>query len=256
MRTTTLFRAAPFMLFWTGTAIAQNADSLRADSAFRRGDWPTSARLYSSIAAQAPSQGMAWLRLGIARQGLNDLDPAISAFEKAVTLGFQVSTATYRLARLHARKGNSDRAFAYLEQLVPTRAVPVAILDTLSEFSELRRDARYQVITTRMNALRYPCRSRPESRQFDFWIGDWDVTPFQAPPSPTLALLGTNRVDLQLESCMLVENWAGAGPGGGEGKSINFYDTNRNAWRQVWVADGGGSLDYIGGQWEDLAARL
>ena len=90
----------------------------------------------------------------------------------------------------------------------------------------------------------FPCRTGPEFHQFDFWIGDWDVSPFQMPPGPNLRVIGTNRVEPMLEHCAILENWtSGAGR---SGKSINFYDRNRQQWRQVWVADAGGSLDYAG----------
>jgi hypothetical protein len=227
-------------------ARAQDADSLRADSAFRRRDWQATSALYARIADRSPAQGMAWLRLGMARQAMDQVEPAIAAFDKALALQFQTSTALYRLARLHARKGDAPRAFGYLDQLVPLRAVPVAVLDTVSDLASLRSDARYKQVVDRMTALRFPCRTMPEARQFDFWIGDWNVTPWQTPPGPNVPLLGTNRVEPLLEQCALLEHWSGAGPGGGFGKSINFYDTNRRQWRQVWVADGGGSLDYAG----------
>jgi hypothetical protein len=225
---------------------AQSSDSLRADSAFRRSDWPTAEQLYATIAERQPTQGMAWLRLGLARHAQNKLDAAIPAFEKALELRFQAPTAMYRLARIHAARGHADRALTYLEQLVPTRAIPVPILDTASELASLRANPRFVTIRERMVALRYPCRTSPQARQFDFWIGDWVVTPFQAPAGPNAPILGHNRIELVLEQCMLVENWTAAGPGGGEGKSINFWDTSRNKWRQVWVADFGGSLDYAG----------
>ena len=225
---------------------AQDPDSLRADSAFRRQDWPVVAQLYERIASRSPQLGMAWMRVGMARQALGDVDPAIAAFNRAVSLNWQVPTATYRLARLYSRKGDLDRAFSALDRLVPLGAVPLAVLDTVADLAAARRDARWKNIADRLTAIRYPCRSMPEARQFDFWIGDWNVTPFQAPPGPNATLLGTNRVEPILEHCVLLENWTGAGPGGGSGKSMNFFDTNRRQWRQVWMADGGGSLDYAG----------
>jgi len=228
---------------------AQNPDSLRADSAFRRADWRTAATLYASIASAHPQQGMSWIRLGIARQALGEVDAAIPAFEKAIALNWQVPMATLRLARLHAVRDNLDKSFQYLDQLVPLRAVPLAVLDTISDLAAARRDARWKAMADRVTALRYPCRSQPEARQFDFWIGDWIVTPWAQPPGPNMTVLGANRIEAILEHCVLLENWT-AGPAGGfggrAGKSINFWDTNRRQWRQVWVADGGTSLDYAG----------
>ena len=84
----------------------------------------------------------------------------------------------------------------------------------------------------------------PETHQLDFWIGDWDVTPWQAPPSSNPRVIGTNKIEPILEHCVLMENWTGGA--GRAGKSMNFWDRNRGQWRQIWVADGGGSLDYAG----------
>jgi tetratricopeptide (TPR) repeat protein len=237
-------RSMMLLVTLAATAAAQTPDSLRADSAFRRRDWGATKQLYATIAQQSSSQGMAWLRLGIARQALNELDSAIVAYDRALALQFQVPTATYRLARVHALKGNIDKAFTYLDQLAPMNAIPVALLDTLSELATVRKDPRYAKVVERMNAARFPCRGSREAHQLDFWIGDWVVTPWQAPPGPNLPVLGTNRIEPLLEQCALLENWTGTT--GGNGKSINFYDTNRLQWRQVWVADGGGSLDYAG----------
>jgi tetratricopeptide (TPR) repeat protein len=228
---------------------AQNSDSLKADSAFRRSDWPAVAQLYSAIAQRNPQQGMAWMRVGFAKQALGEVDPAIAAFEKALALNWQVPAATLRLARLYSKKGDMDHAFAALQRLVPLRSIPLAVLDTFADLAPARRDPRYKSIADGITALRYPCRSKPEALQLDFWIGDWNVTPWQAPSGSNPALIGTNKIEPILEHCVLMENWSGGPPGGvggGFGKSMNFFDTNRNQWRQIWMADGGGSLDYAG----------
>jgi len=236
--------AAATVITSSSVAGAQMSDSLRADSAFVRQDWRSAAELYQRITSRAPESGHAWLRLGMARHAIGELRAAIPAYERARALRFQVPSATYRLARAHAASGDVDRAFAYLDTLVPMRAIIVPVLDTASEFVRLRGDPRYAALAAKITALRYPCRSNPRAREFDFWIGDWNVTPWAAAPSTDPASIGTNGIELLLEQCMLLENWTGAG--GGAGKSINFFDTNRSAWRQVWVADGGGSLDYAG----------
>jgi hypothetical protein len=102
-------------------------------------------------------------------------------------------------------------------------------------------------------AVRYPCRTMPEARQFDFWIGTWDVTPWQvANPTPQQKM-GVNEVYPILEHCAISENWEGAR--GGKGKSYNFHDPRLKKWRQVWIADGGGVLDYTG-EFSDGAMRF
>jgi hypothetical protein len=90
-----------------------------------------------------------------------------------------------------------------------------------------------------------PC-SAPESRQFDFWIGDWDVFTPDGKPA------GTNRI-APLYGCVLHESWKGNG--GFEGQSFNRWDGARRVWHQTWV-DGGGTLLVIEGAFADGVMRL
>jgi hypothetical protein len=99
----------------------------------------------------------------------------------------------------------------------------------------------------------FPCRSAPEAHQFDFWVGTWDVSQWNGAPLPGGGGRGTNEIYPILEHCVLLENWTGAL--GSSGKSFNWYDTNLHKWRQAWMADGGGPLDYFG-EYKDGAMRF
>ena len=63
-----------------------------------------------------------------------------------------------------------------------------------------------------------PC-SAPEYRQFDFWLGDWDVT------NPAGKPVGHNHVTQEYGGCVLQEHWSGSG--GSLGSSFNIYDPAR-----------------------------
>ncbi len=82
-----------------------------------------------------------------------------------------------------------------------------------------------------------PC-SAPEHRQFDFWLGDWEVR------TPDGRLAGTNLVTRELGDCVLHEHWKGAG--GMSGESFNAYDAARRRWHQTWVSDRGAVLTLDG----------
>ena len=71
----------------------------------------------------------------------------------------------------------------------------------------------------------------PEHRQFDFWIGDWDVT------NPAGKPAGHNRIESILGGCALRETWTGAG--GSHGTSYNAWDRQRRRWHQTWMDDDG-----------------
>jgi len=77
-----------------------------------------------------------------------------------------------------------------------------------------------------------------ESRQFDFWIGDWNVI------NPTGKVAGHNRIESILGGCALAEHWSGET--GTDGKSYNAYDTEAKVWRQFWVDAQGGVAELEG----------
>lgn len=91
-----------------------------------------------------------------------------------------------------------------------------------------------------------PCVAS-EHRQFDFWIGDWEVT------SPNGKPAGTNVIKPILGGCVLHENWRGQAGFGGQ--SFNTYDAKRKIWHQTWV-DGTGGLLMLEGRFENGAMTL
>lgn len=82
-----------------------------------------------------------------------------------------------------------------------------------------------------------PCAA-PEHRQFDFWLGEWEVT-------ANGKLAGTNRITRLYGDCGLREEYTT--PGGYEGTSFNVFDTQRRVWHQTWVDNQGGALLLDGG---------
>ena len=82
----------------------------------------------------------------------------------------------------------------------------------------------------------------PVNHDFDFWIGDWNVTDLRG------HLLGTSRVESIAAGHGLLENWTGAPEsGGGSGKSLNAYNPAKQQWQQFWVGAGGAVLELAGG---------
>ena len=88
-----------------------------------------------------------------------------------------------------------------------------------------------------------PAAARPctaaEYRQFDFWIGDWDVIDRDG------SVAGHNRVESIESGCGVQENWTATG-GGGTGRSINTFSPGDRQWHQYWLGSGGGILDLAG----------
>ena len=90
------------------------------------------------------------------------------------------------------------------------------------------------------------CEASAPHRQFDFWLGEWDVTAGGKQA-------GVNRISKILAGCVLLEEWTGNG--GSEGKSFNSYDGKAGQWVQNWVDRSGGNILARGGL-RDGAMRL
>lgn len=92
-----------------------------------------------------------------------------------------------------------------------------------------------------------PCTS-PAYRQFDFWIGDWDVT------DPAGKPVDTNLIKPILGGCVLHESWVATG-GNFTGQSHNTFDASRKLWHQTWV-DISGTLSLLEGHFSNGVMRL
>ena len=93
--------------------------------------------------------------------------------------------------------------------------------------------------------------SAPEYRQFDFWLGDWDVVlnpatprPAGAPPVNPNRKPAHNVIEKIQGGCVVHENWDDGI--GGTGQSFNIYDRVKKRWQQTWVDNGGGLHEYWG----------
>jgi hypothetical protein len=95
------------------------------------------------------------------------------------------------------------------------------------------------------------CADRPESSQFDFWLGDWEVGPTAGQPDD--GTRASSREEKIIGGCVLLENYEEQG--GYSGKSLNFFDPVRKKWRQMWV-DSAGNTSEFEGAFADGAMRF
>ena len=73
-----------------------------------------------------------------------------------------------------------------------------------------------------------PCSSTAY-RQFDFWVGDWEVQTPKGTPA------GENKVEKILDGCALRESWTAVD--GSHGSSLTSFDGPAGRWTQTFVDD-------------------
>jgi len=87
-----------------------------------------------------------------------------------------------------------------------------------------------------------PC-ARAEQKQLDFWVGEWKLTW----PGPRGELQhGSNSIRRVLGGCVVEENFSGGQTMHLRGKSLSLFDARQGKWKQTWVDNEGGYLDFIG----------
>ena len=212
-------------------------DQARAALALSDGKTEEAVSLYTAILQDYPEDGQAHYYLGSALMSLGRLDEATEQFQAAGAAGFQPLGVGYRLARIHAQQGNNEAAIEQLESIAAQGFPAPQLIENEPDFDALEQDARFQAALAAIQNNRFPCRNNPKNREFDFWLGQWDVTSLGQ-------RAGSNDIQLILGDCVLFENWSSAS--GTFGKSFNFYDANEDHWRQIWVDDTGGVVEFTG----------
>jgi hypothetical protein len=76
-----------------------------------------------------------------------------------------------------------------------------------------------------------PCPANSDSRRLDFWLGDWSVT------YPGASALSTSKVFLDLDQCLVVENWTGGR--GHSGKNLFAYSSDDRSWHGMFADNEG-----------------
>lgn len=203
------------------------------------------------LAQQAPTPvtpAAAAFVKGVALHDAGNAAEAIPLFKQAIDLGYQpINQARFRLARAYAKAGQTEPALAELEALAAAGFPAIQALAT-PDFDALRALPRFKAFESRVNANARPCENDPLFRQFDFWIGEWDVQPTANPRTP-IGTGATSIIESHLGGCVVQENWL-AGGKVAVGKSFNIYNRATKMWEQYYV-DGSGTITHYKGTFKE-----
>ena len=85
-----------------------------------------------------------------------------------------------------------------------------------------------------------PACAAPEHRQFDFWVGRWDVY-----PTGTERLVAHSLIERMPGDCVIRESWMPLRGGGGS--SLNSWRPDERRWRQLWADSANSWVEFVGG---------
>jgi hypothetical protein len=75
------------------------------------------------------------------------------------------------------------------------------------------------------------CSTNPANRELDFWLGNWAVT------YPGVTSSAASTVSLDLDKCLIVENWSGGQ--GHCGRNMLAYSADDQSWHGMFADNEG-----------------
>lgn len=208
-----------------------------ANDAYQKQDWKTASEGYARIVKIDNKNAGAMYRLGVSLLNLGNAVTAQTHLESAMTISPNAVFAL-ALARAYAKIGNKDKVYEVFDRSLTLGGISADALNDERDFAYVKSEPRFAEYVKKLDAVANPCRSRPEYREFDFWIGEW------APQNAQGVTVATSSIQLILGSCIIFENW---NTPVSSGKSFNLYDARDGKWHQTWVDARGNMTHYVGG---------
>jgi len=234
---------ASFIFSQSGLALGLSQED--ADAAFANEQWMEAATQYSLLLDEYPEDGNNWFQLARARENLGDRKGAYEAYSQALVANYQWPIRVqYAMARMLAQLDDLDGALDLLEEIARSGTGPsFRTVQAAPEFEPFAEETRFQAV---IEALK-PCNSE-EHHQFDFWLGQWDVT-----PAGSTVPTAFNSISTSQDGCVIVEEYIA---GNFTGISLNFYDSVSRRWHQTWISNAGGSVYQEGGIRDDGSMEM
>jgi tetratricopeptide (TPR) repeat protein len=216
-----------------------NDAATAADAAYTAHDWAVAEGFYLSLAKENPANARYWYRLGVSQRGAGHFQPALESLEKARTLGAPGSTVDYEVGATYAAMGDSSGAIKALKDAADGGFTQVDRVQKDAEWNSFRSAPQFIALANKVKHNAAPCEDA-QFRQFDFWIGDWDMTSTADGVSR-----GSSHISREMGGCVIWENWTSAGSGY-FGKSYNTFNVNLHRWEQYWVDNSAGTIFFYG----------
>jgi hypothetical protein len=248
----------PALLLASSVSLAQPLATRIPDSLFAAQQWKAAIPLYENAVKSSVSTALTWNRLGFCYHNIGQIDAAIKDYQVSLDnkpAAFLEQVVQSRLARAYSLKNEMDKSFASLDRALALGYTNVTELETHNDFANARKDKRYNNAKKVVNENAFPCVKNPQTKEFDFWLGEWDVY-----ARGTNTIVGKSKIESASGGCMVLENWTAIGGPPHNGKSMNFVDPVTNKWIQVWVGSSGINAQNItrfyDGEYKDGAMRF
>lgn len=231
----------------------------KADSLFSAQKWADARREYEGALPLAENQqnAQAWNRLGFSCYNLGDYNAALAHYKKSLESkpsAAMLPVVHARMARTYGAKREPEKSMDHLEQAVAAGYSNLSELDTAKEFTAIRSTEKFRQVVEKAGINAFPCRADAQTREFDFWVGEWDVF-----ATGTNFTVGRSSIQKASGDCMILENWTAIGPMPHNGKSMNYVNPETGKWEQLWIGSNGRGNHvsrFYNGEYKDSVMRF
>lgn len=106
--------------------------------------WAPAVQLYESFVKNEPNIGRGWYNLGLALHYSSEFTKAISAFERALALGYHKATSIYNIACGYSMLNQRDAAFEWLDRAIKAGFDSKGDFNGDRDLDNLRSDPRFK----------------------------------------------------------------------------------------------------------------
>jgi tetratricopeptide (TPR) repeat protein len=229
-----------FFLFLSITSFCQNKSIIKiqeADSLVKNKEYRKAEKVFNKVLKDEPANKLAIYKLASLYYLEKEYKNAIKFYLELAP--HKNPRVLYNLACTYSLIGSKTEALDYLEDAVKNGFNQLSLLKTDSDLSNIRNEKKFNEILKSVKSL----ENFPESKKFDFWVGEWNVY------NPQNQKAGESKVEKILKGAVIMEKWTGIN--GYRGKSFNHYDMDKKKWVQYWVDENSASI-YFEGNYDSL----
>ena len=245
-------KATVLVLLMISVSIFTMGQISKADSVFIAANYRLAKQMYESLLKDTTQNPLAWNRLGFSNYNVKNYAAALRCFEKSLSQNPTppLKAIVYsRMAKIYAVQNDTAKTWFALNWAVKFGYSNSNEMDTLAEYNKLRSQAHFKYLREQVYMNANPCMADAHAREFDFWLGEWDVY-----VTGTRQLTGHSLIQMVSGGCAILENWDSPVS---TGKSINFIDPNTNKWKQSWSGSyTNGNLEFTNGEYRYSAMHF
>jgi uncharacterized protein (TIGR02246 family) len=226
-----------------------------ADSLFFNLKYEDAVRSYEDFIAKNPNAPLSsFARMAFSQHYTRHYDEALKSYDIVISKkpGPAMKANLYsRMSMTWSVKKNKLKSLEFLDSAVANGYANSYEMDHSPDYAMIREEPKFKELYKKAYAASFPCSVRPESRLFDFWVGEWDVF-LNAYPHQQV---GTSSIQNVSGECIILENWQSQN-NSFTGKSQNWFDPATKKWTQLWIGSGGGFQYFRDGEYKNGAMRF